>query len=76
MDMDKKNQTKLDEEKILHKQIVVTDPAKNNITGWCKADKINCTNESSRNTHFLWALLMNKQVMIYKQPHLSDRIYI
>ena len=44
--------------------------------GWCKADKIDCADESSRNTHFSWALLINKQVMIYKQPHLPDRIYI
>ncbi len=76
MGMGKKNKTKLDEQKIPDKQVIVNDPAKNNITGWCKADKIDCTDESSRNTHFSWALLMNKQVMIYKQPHLSDRIYI
>ena len=75
--MGEKNKTNLDEQKTHNKKIIThNDPTKNNIMGWCKADKIDCADESSRNAHFSWALLINKQVMIYKQPHLSDRIYI
>ena len=56
--------------------IIDNDPAKNNIMGWCKADHLKCVDESLNNPTFSWAILVGDEVMIYKQPHLSDRIYI
>jgi len=56
--------------------IIDNDPAKNNIICWCKADNLKCIDESSNNPKFSWAILIGGEVMIYKQPHLPDRIYI
>ena len=56
--------------------ITDNDSVKTNIIGWCNADNLKCVDESSNNPKFSWAILVGGEVMIYKQPHLPDRIYI
>ena len=53
------------------------DIVKQNIIQWCKDDNIPCEDVSSKNHQFAWGLAIGKpETIIYKQPHLPDRIYI
>ena len=49
---------------------------KKNIIDWYREDNRACVDASSQNTQFNFALLIANTVIIYKQPHLPNRIYI
>jgi len=54
-----------------------SDITKENIINWCKEDNIPCNDESSLNPQFTWSLTIgDPAIIVYKQPHLPDRIYI
>ena len=74
MGKEKNNDVLIPSKKI--QAITDNDSVKNNIIGWCNADNLKCVDESSNNPNFSWAILVGGEVMIYKQPHLPDRIYI
>ena len=50
------------------------DSIKQNIIDWCREDKIQCVDKSSKDSQFTWLLTIGK-IILYKQPHLQDRLY-
>jgi len=53
------------------------DITKENIMNWCNDDNIQCVDESTSNPQFTWSLAIgNPAIIVYKQPHLPDRIFI
>ena len=50
------------------------DSIKQNIIDWCREDKIQCVDKSSEDSQFTWLLSIGK-IILYKQPHLQDRLY-
>ena len=53
------------------------DPVRQNIIDWCQTDNIPCVETSQNNPNFTWSFSLGPTaITIYKQPQLTDRIYI